>query len=192
MPATRRKAAAATINVPAAPRKSWPTPQLDDRSRERRAGLDVSDRSAKMSRADIAIKEGRSQPRRVKDICKLRNSDATSLLSIPTHPLEAGRSRTSNIASTITAVVVGIVDIAPYMCRIMTAAVVIGIITVDRAWTYRQVNSWAAATTFDHDHISPGAFAGLQNGLPARFRIGHWRNADEANRQHTRHQNRCE
>src|SRR5215510_6415315 len=91
MPATRRKPAAATINVPALPRRFWPNLQLDDRSRERRASLVVSDRVAKMSRADIAMREGRSPPRRLKDICKLRNSDATSPPSIPTRHY-AGRT----------------------------------------------------------------------------------------------------
>jgi hypothetical protein len=185
MPATRRKAAAATLNVPAVSRRSWPPPQLDDRSRERRASLAASDRSAKMSRADIAIKEGRSQPRRVKDICKLRNSDATSAPSIPT--------RSSAAASTITAVVVRIVDIASYMRRIVTAAVVVGIITIDRAWTYRQRNACAVATRFDRNHMTPDAFAGLQIGPPVRVgSIGRWRNAEEADRQQASHQNRCE
>src|SRR4029078_5778547 len=65
MPATRRKAGAATINGRAAPRWSRPKRQIEDRSR------------GKTSSADIAIEETtKSQPRSVKDICKLRNSDA--------------------------------------------------------------------------------------------------------------------
>jgi len=183
MPATRRKAAAATLNVPAVPRRSWPPLQLDDRSRERRASLAASNRSAKMSRADIAIKEGRSQPRRVQDICKLRNSDAISPPSIPT--------RSSAAASTITAVVVRIVDIAPYVRRIMTAAVVVGIITIDLAWTYRQMNS--RATRSDRNHMTPDTFAGFHIEPPIRLgRIGHWRNAEETDRQQASHQHGCE
>jgi hypothetical protein len=89
-------------------------------------------------------------------------------------------------------VVVGIVDVASYMRGIMTAAVVVGILTVDRGWTYRQVNSYAAAITFDLDHITPGAFAGLHKGLPARFGIGHRRNAEETGRQQASHQNTYE
>src|SRR5262245_49290193 len=95
------------------------------------------------------------------------------------------------MASTITTVVVGIVDITPYRHRIMTAAVVVGIITVDRAWTYGQENSWAAGTRFDRNHIIPDVFAGLHKGAPARFRIGPWRNAEETDRQQASHQNRC-
>src|SRR4029078_9619869 len=65
MPAPRRKAAAAAINGRAAPRWSRPKRQIEDRSR------------GKTSSADIAIEETtKSQPRSVKDICKLRNSDA--------------------------------------------------------------------------------------------------------------------
>src|SRR5262245_26001112 len=93
---------------------------------------------------------------------------------------------------TITAVVVGIVDIAPYVRRIMTAAVVVGIIAVDRAWTYRQVNSWAARTRSDRNHRTPDVLAGLVIGPPARVGSGHWRNADETHRQQASHQNRGE
>jgi hypothetical protein len=61
--------------------------------------------------------------------------------------------------------VVGIVDIATYMCRIITAAVVIGIIIVDRGGTYRQMNFYTAKTTFEAafgvDNITRGDFAGL-------------------------------
>jgi hypothetical protein len=133
-----------------------------------------------MSRADIAIKEGRSQPRRVKDICKLRNSDATSAPLIPT--------RSSAAISTITAVVVRIVDIAPYMRRVVTAAVVVGIITIDRAWTYRQRNAWAVATRFDRNHMTPDVLAGLQIGPPVSVgSIGRWTHAEEADCQQARH-----
>jgi hypothetical protein len=185
MPATRRKPAAATINVPAVPRRFFLNPRLDDRSRERRASLVAPDRSEKMSNPDIAIREGRSQPRRVQDICKLRNSIATSPPSIPT--------LTSIEVSTITAVVVGIVDIAPDMRRVMTAAVVVGIITVDRAWTYRQGNSYAVATRFDRNHMIPAALAGLHIEPPIRVgSIGHWRNAEETDRQHASRQHGCE
>jgi hypothetical protein len=48
------------------PRRFWPNPELDDRSR------------GKMNSTDIATEETiRSQPR-FKDICKLRSPDATS------------------------------------------------------------------------------------------------------------------
>src|SRR3990172_10605077 len=77
------------------------------------------------------------------------------------------------------------------MRRIITAAVVVGIIIVDIARTYRQVNPWAAATTFDLNKIIPGAFAVFQKGRHCRCGIGHWRNAEEADRQQAS-QNRCE
>ena len=95
------------------------------------------------------------------------------------------------MASIIAAVVgVGIVDIAPYMRRIIPAAVVVGIIIVDVAWTYRQVNSWIAATRSDLNLLNLGAFAGLQNS--ARFGIGRWRHMEKTDRQQASHQNRCE
>jgi hypothetical protein len=97
-------------------------------------------------------------------------------------------------ASTISAVVVvvGIVDVAPYMRRIMTAAVVVGIIIVDIAWTDRQVNPYAAAGTFDLNYMTPDALAGLQIGSSPRFGIGHWRNAKNTDRQRACHQIGCE
>jgi hypothetical protein len=84
MPAMRRKTAAGAINVPEVPRRSWLNHELDDRSRERSAGLAAStsaslsfqsflkplDGSGTKSNADIAIDETiRSQPISVKDIC---------------------------------------------------------------------------------------------------------------------------
>ena len=62
-----------------------------------------------------------------------------------------------------------IVDIARTdMRRIMTAVVVVGPIIGEIARSYRQVRPWAAATMLDLNHIIPGAFAGLQKGLPGR------------------------
>src|SRR5882672_517715 len=108
-------------------------------------------------------------------------------------PLAARCSRTSIKASTITAVGVGIVDIAPYMRRIMTAAVVVGIVTVDLTWTYRQENSCAVATRFDRNHMTPDVLAGLQIEPPTGVgSIGHWRNAEEADRQQASRQHGCE
>jgi hypothetical protein len=69
------------------------------------------------------------------------------------------------------------------MLWIVTAAVVVGIVVVDRAWTYRQVNAYAAATgTLDLGRFLPGDFFGLQGGLPKQAGIGHRRNAEEADR----------
>jgi hypothetical protein len=88
----------------------------------------------------------------------------------------------SAAVSRIITVAEGIVDIPPYMRRIITAAVVVGIIIVDISRTYRQVNPWAAATTFAPQHIILGAFAGFQNGFPRRCGTGHRRNAEETDR----------
>jgi len=131
MPATRRKTAAATTNVPARPPRLWPNPQLDDWSHERRASLAASNRGEKAISADIAIEEAiKSQTRDVKDICRLRNADATSPRRIPPNP------RTVVVVG-MAVVIGGIVDIAPYMGRIKTPAVVVGIVMVDRGRTYR-------------------------------------------------------
>ena len=54
------------------------------------------------------------------------------------------------------------------MRRIMTAVVVVGPIIGEIARSYRHVRPWAAATILDLNHIVPGAFAGLQKGLPGR------------------------
>jgi hypothetical protein len=96
----------------------------------------------------------------------------------PEPPITAlfGRIGNAFVTGIIIIWVVGleiIVDIAPYMRRIMTAAVVIGIIIVDIGRPYRQVNPYAAAATVDLNYIVPGAFAGVQQGLPGRRRIGH-------------------
>src|SRR5262245_20739359 len=132
MPATRRKTAAT--------------------SRLRGASREPVDRSGKTSSADMAIEEATtSQPSSVKDICKLRNSGATSRLSTATRPQVSEYSRASLVAPMITGVVrrgVVIVDITSHMRGIMTAAVVVGIIVVDGAWTSRQMNPYAATTTF--------------------------------------------
>jgi hypothetical protein len=57
------------------------------------------------------------------------------------------------------------------MRRIMTAPEVVGPIIGEIARSYRQ---WAAATILDLNHMIPGAFAGLQKGLPGRCGIRHW------------------
>src|SRR5262245_4994857 len=92
--------------------------------------------------------------------------------------LPAERSRTSISASTISAVVVGIVDIAPDVRRIVTAAVVVGIFAVDRGRTYRQGNSRAVGTRFDRNDLAPDVLAGLQNGMLDACGIGCWRTAE--------------
>jgi len=108
-------------------------------------------------------------------------------------PVAAAWSNPQFWPSIIAAVVgVGIVDIASYMRRIIPTAVVVGIIIVDRRRPYRQVNSCAAAATLDMNHMIPGAFVGLERGLPARFGMGHWRNAKETDRQQASRQNGCE
>jgi hypothetical protein len=57
------------------------------------------------------------------------------------------------------------------------------------------MNLYAAETmseaTFSPDNAVPGDFTGLQ-GLPARFGIGHRRNAEETGRQRGNDQNRRE
>jgi hypothetical protein len=180
MPATRRKTAAGTTSVPAVPRRFWPNSQLDE----------PLDRSGTMRNADIATEEKiRSQPRSVKDISKLRNSDATSPPSM--RPLAARRSAVSQIVATVV-VVVRIVDITPYMGRIITATVVIGIIIVDIAWTYRQMNPSAADATFELNRIIPDAFTRLQIGPLGRDGIGRRRHGEETGRQQASHQNRCD
>jgi hypothetical protein len=80
-------------------------------------------------------------------------------------------------------VVVRIVDITSYMGRIITAAVVVGIIIVDVARTYREVNPPTADTTFELDHVSGDAFAGLQQAALSRSGSGIRRNAKETDRQ---------
>jgi hypothetical protein len=67
------------------------------------------------------------------------------------------------------------IDVArTYMRRIVTAAVVVGIIISEIGRTYTQLKPWAVATMFDLNHIIPGAFGGIQKGLPGRRGIGHW------------------
>jgi hypothetical protein len=75
----------------------------------------------------------------------------------------------SRIITASVVVRITIVDIARTdMRRIITAVVVIGPIIGEIARSYRQVRPWAAATMLDLNHIIPGAFAGLQKGLPGR------------------------
>jgi len=64
-----------------------------------------------------------------------------------------------------------------YMPRIITAAVIVGIIIIERARTYGQVNPSVAVTIFDLNHIIPGAFAEIQKRLPGRRGIGDWSKA---------------
>src|SRR5262245_42564440 len=92
-------------------------------------------------------------------------------------------------ASAVSAVVVGIVDIAPDMRRIVTAAVVVGIVTVDGARTYRQGNAWATGTRSDRNHTTFDDLGGLQIGPPVCVGSGGWRNAEETDRQQASHQN---
>jgi hypothetical protein len=75
-------------------------------------------------------------------------------------PIEA-----SAVVSWIMVASGGIIDIAPYVRWIITAAIIVGIVIVDVTRTHRQLNPWAARTTFANKNISPGAF-GLENGLP--------------------------
>src|SRR5688572_22586917 len=158
MPATSRKTAADTVNVPAGPRRRWPNPQLGDRSRERRAARVASDSNGTTSSAAIANEAAtRSQPGSVKDIRKLRNSDATPPPSIPARPSTAESSGTPTMTPTITPVIaVWIIDISPYMGRIITTAVVVGIVIVDATRSYRQVNPDAADRTFDLQPVIAG------------------------------------
>jgi hypothetical protein len=79
--------------------------------------------------------------------------------------------------------VIGIVDVPAYVGRVVTAAIVIGIIIVDIARAYGQVNPYAAATTFDFDDIVREALAELWKGLPGRCGIDHGRDAQETGRQ---------
>lgn len=80
-----------------------------------------------------------------------------------------------------------IVDIARTdVRRVMPAVVVVGPIIGEIARSYGQVRPWGAATILDLDHIFPGAFAGLQNGLPGRCGVPH------TDRQKASYQNRCE
>jgi Chaperone of endosialidase len=81
----------------------------------------------------------------------------------------------SRIITASVVVWITIVDIAwTDMRRIMTAAEVVGPIIGLIARSYRQVRPWAAATMLDLNHIIPGAFAGLQKGLPGRCGLGLW------------------
>ena len=81
----------------------------------------------------------------------------------------------SRIINASVVVWITIVDIAwTDMRRIMTAAEVVGPIIGLIARSYRQVRPWAAATMLDLNHIIPGAFAGLQKGLPGRCGLGLW------------------
>jgi hypothetical protein len=68
------------------------------------------------------------------------------------------------INADVVGVGIAIVDIAATDTRrIMTAAVVVGVIVGD-IWNYGQVEPWAAAgTTLDLDHMTPGAFPDLQD-----------------------------
>src|SRR5262245_59386050 len=91
--------------------------------------------------------------------------------------------------STVSAVVVGIVDIAPDMRRIVTAAVVVRIITVDGGRTYRQGNAWATGTRSDRNHGIFDALGGLQIGPALCVGSGRRRNAEETDRQQASHQN---
>ena len=56
------------------------------------------------------------------------------------------------------------------MRRIMTAVVVVWPIIGEIARGYGQVRPWATAM-LDLNHIIPGAFAGVQKGLPDPFRV---------------------
>src|SRR5262245_24375107 len=105
--------------------------------------------------------------------------------------LPAGDRGSSISASTISAVVVGIVNITSDVRRIVTAAVVVGIFAVDGTWTDRQGNSRAAGTRFDRNDLAPDVLAGLQNGLLAGCGIDWWRDAEQTDCQQANHQNRC-
>jgi hypothetical protein len=59
------------------------------------------------------------------------------------------------------------------MPRIITAVVVVWPIIGEIARSYGQVRPWAATTMLDLNHINPGAFAGVQKGLPDPCGIGH-------------------
>jgi hypothetical protein len=102
-------------------------------------------------------------------------------------PLCGGEIEASIKVSTITAVVVGIVDVAPDVRRIVTAAVVVGIITVDRSRTYRQRNARATGTRSDR-HTALDDLGRLYIGPPVRVGSGRWRNAEEVDRQQASHQ----
>jgi hypothetical protein len=152
-----------------------------------------------MSSANIAIDEARrSQTASVKDIFKLRNPDATSPPSVPTRLLTTDFWRTSIIAPTITSIIlVGIVDVAPYMRRKISAGVVVGVVIVDIAWTYRQVDLYTMETTETTEPMVPlsdripSDFTGLR-GPHDRFGIGNRRAAEQTGRQHASDRNRCE
>jgi hypothetical protein len=128
MPATRRKSAAATINV--AVRRSWPNPQVNDRSRDSTASLAVPDRNTKTSSADTAIEEAmRSQPRSAEDICKLTSDPVSPSIAVRPVAVKVPTTEVTRIVTTVG--VVGVIYIASYMRRIMTAAIIVGIIVVD-------------------------------------------------------------
>jgi hypothetical protein len=81
------------------------------------------------------------------------------------------------------------------MRRIVTAAVEVGIFTIDGGWAYGQVNSYAAviAVTPVPDPIrSLDDFSGPHIARFGHIGSGHWRSAEEADRQHATHQRRCE
>jgi hypothetical protein len=87
---------------------------------------------------------------------------------------------------------IAIVDKArAYMGRIIAAAVVVGVIIVEIAWSYGQVKPRAAAAILDLNHIVPNVYAGIQKGRAGRYRAGSRRDAKEADRQQASRQNRC-
>jgi hypothetical protein len=87
-------------------------------------------------------------------------------------------------------IIVWIVDIAPDMPWIVTAAIIVGIIIVDRAWANRQVNPHAAARTFG---LGPGRFFSrdffsLERGLRDPPGISHRRNEGGTHHEQASHQ----
>src|SRR5262245_31376579 len=77
---------------------------------------------------------------------------------------------------------IAIVDVARRdVGRIVTAAVIVGIVIGEIARRCRQVEPRAAATVLDLNHIVPAAFAGLLKDQPGR--CGTWVNASQTDNQ---------
>jgi hypothetical protein len=94
----------------------------------------------------------------------------------------AGPHNASTVAPAVFPVI-GIVDVSPYMGRIVAAAVVVRIILVHAARSYGQVYPDAADRAFGpQPTAASGTTGGTMKGLPARLGINRCRNGEEAGR----------
>jgi hypothetical protein len=101
------------------------------------------------------------------------------------------------VSGVISAYVIGvgiaIVDEArPHMDRVIAAAVVVGIVIIAIAGSYRHVDRRGAAPLLDPDNIVSRALAGSQKGRPGRYGSGDRIDGERSGRQQASHRSRCQ